>query len=551
MDAATRFAKALKAAGQGGDPRHLADRLVRAAAAVLPVDGVGLGVLDEGLRLPLATSSESAAIAERLEFTAGCGPGLAATAAGVPSPATGGLLAREWPIFHDLLVTRTPLRGVLALPLPGRLRGVAGLDLYFEDPTGPTARRTAEAHLVAGLVARQLDMVSGHPAPLDTGEPRWLATPAARRRGRVWMAVGMVIAGLQLDAGDALAVLRAHAYATDRTVDDLADDLLARRVDPDQLRGPAAAPREPTSPGGAGPTPAGCAPGGEGDDRQGGGTRMVGRGWPDSPAARDGHVLLLHRGEEERRAGLTAWVRRGLGRGEKVVCAEQTDVSGGGSEAALFAALAAGGVDVAAAVADGRLAVLPVEQVRLAEAQSLVVERALAAGFPAARLSMDAGAALTGLFTAEHRERERRLDELVHTRPVSVMCQYARATTAADRLTDLVAVHLTGVLESTLTTGGDRDRLALCGEIDAANADVFAAVLAAADRVASRELRLDLSRLTYLDAGAGRRLNDATRGFRADGGRVMLVRPQPPVERTLALLDVGDLPGMHLAGAGR
>ena len=75
---------------------------------------------------------------------------------------------------------------------------------------------------------------------------------------------------------------------------------------------------------------------------------------------------------------------------------------------------------------------------------------------------------------------------------------------------------------------------------------MFAALLAAADRAASRELSLDLSGVTYLDAGAGRRLNDATRRFRAAGGQVVLVAPQPPVERTLTLLDLGDLPGMQL-----
>lgn len=536
MHAAARFANALKAPGHSGDPRLLPDRLVCAAASVLPVDGVALGVFDEGFRLPLAASGAFAAAAERLEFTAGCGPGFSTSASGVPSLATEGLLAREWPILHDLLVTWTPLRAVLALPLPGRLRGVGGLDLYFHDPAGPRARDIAEAHLVAGLVAGQLDAVAGHPPTTGTGEPRWLATPAADRRGRVWMAVGMVIAALQLDADDALALLRAHAYATDATVDDLAEDLLARRIDPDELRGPVPTPRGPA--------------GRQRDHRQGGTRGLVCGGCPGPPATGDGHVLLLHRGEAERQGGLAAWVRRGLELGEKVVCAERA-VDPGHPEAALCTALEAAGVDVAAAIRAGRLDVLPAEEVRLPEAPSLVVQRALTAGFPAARLSIDAGAALSGLFAAEHRRNEHLIDELIRGRPLSVMCQYARATTAADRLQQVVAAHPSGVLESTLATGRERDRLTLRGEIDAANADVFAAVLAAVAPAASHELRLDLSGVTYLDAAAGRRLNDTTGAFRADGGRVVLVGPQPQVERTLALLDLGDLPGMQLAGAGR
>ncbi len=52
--------------------------------------------------------------------------------------ATGDVLARRWPVFHDLLVTSTPLHSVLALSLRGRLAGVGGMDLYCADPTGAT-----------------------------------------------------------------------------------------------------------------------------------------------------------------------------------------------------------------------------------------------------------------------------------------------------------------------------------------------------------------------------------------------------------------------------
>jgi hypothetical protein len=56
--------------------------------------------------------------------------------------------------------------------------------------------------------------------------------------------------------------------------------------------------------------------------------------------------------------------------------------------------------------------------------------------------------------------------------------------------------------------------------------------------------------LSYLDAGSCRRIDDATRAFRAVGGHVLLVAPQPPVEHTLRIMEVGALPGMHLLGGG-
>jgi hypothetical protein len=49
------------------------------------------------------------------------------------------------------------------------------------------------------------------------------------------MATGMVSLVLELETTDALAVLRSRAYAVDRTVDDLAADLVAGRLTAQQL----------------------------------------------------------------------------------------------------------------------------------------------------------------------------------------------------------------------------------------------------------------------------------------------------------------------------
>lgn len=542
MDAAERFAKALdvdRYPGRG-DPVLLPDRLVRAAAVALPVVGAGLSVHDGGdLRTPLAASSEPAATAEGLEFTTGCGPCLAASRSGLPYFATEGLLARRWPIFYDLLVTRTELRSILALPLPGRFRGVGEMDLYFRDPDASMAIDVVEAREISGLVAEQLEAVSGWLSGTVTGVRSWLAAPAARRRARVWMAVGMVMAALRMDAGDGLALLRGHAYVTGRTVDDLAEELLERRIAPEQLSGDA-----PLSPTLLPPEPRAAVD--RSTDRrpsrrQNVGVPDVDGASPDAPEAGDGHVLMLYDGERERRAGLAAWVRRGLELGEKVLCTEPPGEP-------LLAVLEAGGVDVAAAVRDGRLGVLAVEQFSAPEGPRGVVERALAEGFPAVRLSGDVRTARTALSAADYRESERQMDELVRTRPVSVMCQYACSTTTGGELEDIVGVHLTGVHESTLTTGGNGDVLVVSGEIDAANADVFAALLAGAHHAVSRALYLDLTGVTYLDAGAGRRLTGATLQFRAAGGQVLLMGPPPPVERILRLLDLEALPGMQLVG---
>ena len=237
MDVGTRFAKALASeVEERADSDLLPERLARAAAAVLPVDGVGLSVHGSAdLRTPLAASSDWAATAEALQFTAGHGPCMLSADSRLPVFATGELLARRWPIFHELLVTQTPVRGVLALALPGPLRGIGDMDLYFTDPDGPVAIDVDEARCVAELVSAQLAPAADWSVWTEAVAPGWPNTPAARRRGRLWMAVGMVILALRMPPTDALALLRGHAYATDRTLDELAADLIDRRLDPQAL----------------------------------------------------------------------------------------------------------------------------------------------------------------------------------------------------------------------------------------------------------------------------------------------------------------------------
>jgi hypothetical protein len=243
VDIATRFVDALDAdaSAPGEDLDLLPVRLAHVAAAVLPVDGVGLSIHGEpGVRTPLAASSKVAATAERLQFTAGSGPCLLAAESALPVFATEDVLARRWPPFHDLLVTHTPLRSVLALSLPGRLKGMGAIDLYLTDPDGAIAVDVFEARCVAELISDHLDVAADWSVWTPTGiaaeMPAWADTPDARRRGRVWMAVGILMLALEAPAPDALAALRGYAYAAGRTADDVAIDLVELRLQPEQLR---------------------------------------------------------------------------------------------------------------------------------------------------------------------------------------------------------------------------------------------------------------------------------------------------------------------------
>jgi hypothetical protein len=223
-------------ARDGDAPELLPVQLTRAAAAALGVDGVGLSVHDTaGHSTPLGANDEAATTAERLQFTAGAGPCTFAASSGWPVFAPEDQLRVRWPAFHDLLVTHTAYRSVVALALPGDLRGSGGMDLYLTHPVGVVTFDAVEALCVAELISDHLGHAAAWSQWTEVAAPAWTDTETARQRARVWMATGMVSLALQLETADALAVLRSRAYAIDRTVDDLAADLVAGRLTARQL----------------------------------------------------------------------------------------------------------------------------------------------------------------------------------------------------------------------------------------------------------------------------------------------------------------------------
>jgi hypothetical protein len=211
-------------------PEMLAVRLSRACVAALPVDGAGLSIHDmNGLRTPIGASDPTAAQAERLQFTHGAGPCLRAHDDGVAIGFDEAAIARNWPELHAALIGETPFRAVLSVPLLPPLGPLVVLDLYVRDPqTLPgTDREDVEDVTIAltrAMVAAALS------APMQEGRRGWWDGPDALRRARVWQATGMVNIALGLDTPDALAVLKAHAFAAGRVVDDVAADLVDGRI---------------------------------------------------------------------------------------------------------------------------------------------------------------------------------------------------------------------------------------------------------------------------------------------------------------------------------
>ncbi|WP_299958673.1 GAF domain-containing protein [uncultured Modestobacter sp.] len=224
-------------------PELLPLRLARACADLLPVAGAGLSVyFAADRRLPLGGSDSVAGVAERLQFTVGEGPCLTAHSSGKPVLAAEDEIRARWPVFHDALVSHTPYRGVVSLPLHGGLQDVGALDLYVRPPGSVRDLGLADALAVTTALSDTFATAMDAEPRSESG-PAWLDAPAADRRARVWQAIGFVSVGLEVDSTDALALLRGQAFGADRDLDDVAADVLARRLSLADLSGSAGSPR--------------------------------------------------------------------------------------------------------------------------------------------------------------------------------------------------------------------------------------------------------------------------------------------------------------------
>jgi len=237
-----RFTRTWTAEASDTGDELLPSLLARAAARVLSADGAGLSLMSgPGLRLPLGASGEDAATAERLQFSIGEGPCFEAHQEGRPVTVTEAKLLERWPVLAGQHLGRTPFRAGISTPLRQGAERFGVLDLYFTSPAAPQGHDVIAAQLIAEVTAGVLletlgpDAENGD-APADGVPAAWLDSPAIRRRRDVWVAVGMANLSLRQSSDDALATLRAHAYAEGCTLDELAHEVVAGRVDLQGLR---------------------------------------------------------------------------------------------------------------------------------------------------------------------------------------------------------------------------------------------------------------------------------------------------------------------------
>ena len=235
MELLNRFRDAVATAYQArtGDPELVPMALSQACVEVLGVAGAGISLTDE-IRVPLGASDTVAARAERLQTTLGEGPCLSAADSAEPLVADQDTIAARWPLFHRELVSQTPYRSIMSIPLLARdgFTCLGALDLYLaEAQAAPDFFVSQVISAIAAPISSVLfdyDGIRANPNAL----PSWLNSASVTERMHVWIAVGILMEHSGVGNDDALAALRAHARAKNESIDDTADRMMSLELRP-------------------------------------------------------------------------------------------------------------------------------------------------------------------------------------------------------------------------------------------------------------------------------------------------------------------------------
>jgi GAF domain-containing protein len=218
-------------AGSGDKPNVVGwmQRLCRAASTTLPASGVGLRVMAaDGQPATVAASDAHSHLIEDLQFTLGEGPCLDAYRTGRPVFAPDLTVAARvrWPGYAPA-ARELGVEAAFSFPLQIGAARLGALDVYRDEPGSPSRETIVQALTFAdvamtGLLDAQQRSNDGDGTPaLDD---------ALDSRFELYQAQGMVAVQLGVPLQEAMIRIRAYAYAHNRPLSDVADDIVARKI---------------------------------------------------------------------------------------------------------------------------------------------------------------------------------------------------------------------------------------------------------------------------------------------------------------------------------
>jgi hypothetical protein len=215
--------------GRTSSAAEVLHRLITASLTAARVDGASMALMTSaGHAGLLAATDEASATLETLQQTVGEGPCLDASREGRPvlQPdllRTGMAL---WPGFTSSAAD-AGIAAVFAFPLQVGMIQLGVLDLYRTNTGSLDTLQLAEAlDFAAAATTILLDLQHGTPI----GQLHPLLAVAADGHREIHQATGMTSVQAGVGLTEALLLLRARAYATERSLLDVATDVLDRRL---------------------------------------------------------------------------------------------------------------------------------------------------------------------------------------------------------------------------------------------------------------------------------------------------------------------------------
>jgi hypothetical protein len=208
---------------------ELLQRICLAVVEGLPAFGSGISVMTaDGTRGVCAASDPASEGIEELQFVLGEGPCIDAFAERRPvlTADLSETANHRWPVYAAA-AQKAGIRAVFAFPLQVGAARLGVMDIFRERTGALTTDQLRTALTFAAVtVEALLDMQQDGLTHDDSG------TPAldVGRRAELFQAQGMVMMQLGVSISEALVRMRAHAYAENRRLDDVARDIVNRRL---------------------------------------------------------------------------------------------------------------------------------------------------------------------------------------------------------------------------------------------------------------------------------------------------------------------------------
>lgn len=204
-------------------------RLCDVCAEVTGVTGAGIMLISGDIpRGSVCTTDAVSSLIEQLQYELGEGPCVDAYHQDRPvlEPNLGDPASPRWLAFTGPAVD-AGARAVFGFPVQVGAVRLGALNLYCDAPGPLSDDQHADALLMAGIVAQALMLLQAS-APAGTVAAELEAN--ADFQYVVHQASGMVAAQLDASVGQALIRMRAHAFGNDRTLTEVARDVVDRRL---------------------------------------------------------------------------------------------------------------------------------------------------------------------------------------------------------------------------------------------------------------------------------------------------------------------------------